>query len=111
MTQEQTPQPVRGMNDVLPSEIALWHRLEDAARATFAAYGYQELRTPIVERTDLIAPLGRWILHRACLQGRAWLNSGLEPMKIAVNLSPAQFDDPRLVSHLRQTHQRDDGLG
>jgi histidyl-tRNA synthetase len=53
MTQEQTPQPVRGMNDVLPSEIALWHRLEDAARATFAAYGYQELRTPIVERTEL----------------------------------------------------------
>ncbi|CAA7623518.1 EAL domain-containing protein [Magnetospirillum sp. SS-4] len=46
---------------------------------------------PIVERTDLIAPLGRWILHRACLQGRAWLRDGLEPMKIAVNLSPAQF--------------------
>ncbi|TAN77988.1 MAG: EAL domain-containing protein, partial [Magnetospirillum sp.] len=46
---------------------------------------------PIVERTDLIAPLGRWILHRACLQGRDWLRSGLEPMKIAVNLSPAQF--------------------
>ena len=46
---------------------------------------------PIVERTDLIAPLGRWILHRACLQGRDWLRGGLEPMKIAVNLSPAQF--------------------
>ncbi len=46
---------------------------------------------PIIERTDLIAPLGRWILHRACLQGRDWLRDGLEPMKIAVNLSPAQF--------------------
>ena len=46
---------------------------------------------PIIERTDLIAPLGRWILHRACLQGRDWLKDGLEPMKIAVNLSPAQF--------------------
>ncbi|CAA7627496.1 conserved hypothetical protein [Candidatus Terasakiella magnetica] len=46
---------------------------------------------PIVERTDLIAPLGRWILHRACLQGRAWLRDGLPPLKIAVNLSPAQF--------------------
>jgi histidyl-tRNA synthetase len=53
MTQEQTPQPVRGMNDVLPGEIALWQRLEDVARATFAAYGYQEIRAPIVERTEL----------------------------------------------------------
>jgi histidyl-tRNA synthetase len=53
MAQEQTPQPVRGMNDVLPGEIALWHRLEDVARATFAAYGYQEIRAPIVERTEL----------------------------------------------------------
>ncbi len=46
---------------------------------------------PIIERTDLIAPLGRWILHRACLQGRAWVREGLEQVKIAVNLSPAQF--------------------
>ena len=46
---------------------------------------------PIAERTDLIAPLGRWILHRACLQGRDWARDGLPPLKIAVNLSPAQF--------------------
>ena len=46
---------------------------------------------PIAERTDLIAPLGRWILHRACLQGRDWTRQGLPPLKIAVNLSPAQF--------------------
>jgi diguanylate cyclase (GGDEF)-like protein/PAS domain S-box-containing protein len=46
---------------------------------------------PIAERTDLIAPLGRWILHQACLQGRDWSRDGLPPMKIAVNLSPAQF--------------------
>jgi len=46
---------------------------------------------PIAERTDLIAPLGRWILHRACLQGRSWAREGLPPLKIAVNLSPAQF--------------------
>jgi histidyl-tRNA synthetase len=53
MAHEQTPQPVRGMNDVLPGDIALWHRLEDTARALFSAYGYQELRAPIVERTEL----------------------------------------------------------
>lgn len=50
---EQTPTPVRGMNDVLPAEIPLWQRLEDVARATFTAYGYQEIRVPVVERTEL----------------------------------------------------------
>jgi diguanylate cyclase (GGDEF)-like protein/PAS domain S-box-containing protein len=52
---------------------------------------------PIVERSDLIGPLGRWILHRACLQGRDWMKAGLEPMKIAVNLSPAQFKQTQSV--------------
>ena len=46
---------------------------------------------PIAERTDLIVPLGRWILHRSCLQGRDWLRQGLPPLTIAVNLSPVQF--------------------
>ena len=35
----QLIQAVRGMNDVLPDEAALWERLEDAARETFAQYG------------------------------------------------------------------------
>ena len=50
---ESTPQPITGMHDVLPGEIALWQRLERTARELFAAYGYQELRPPIVEQTAL----------------------------------------------------------
>ncbi|MDQ2961815.1 MAG: histidine--tRNA ligase [Pseudomonadota bacterium] len=48
-----TIQAVRGMNDVLPEEAALWERIEDAARETFAQYGYRNLRVPIVEPTAL----------------------------------------------------------
>jgi len=48
-----TIQAVRGMNDVLPDEAALWEKLEDAARETFAQYGYRNLRVPIVEQTPL----------------------------------------------------------
>ena len=44
---------VRGMNDVLPDEAALWERFEDAARSVFAQYGYRNLRVPIVEPTPL----------------------------------------------------------
>jgi histidyl-tRNA synthetase len=44
---------VRGMNDVLPDEAALWERFEDVARAVFEQYGYRNLRVPIVETTPL----------------------------------------------------------
>jgi histidyl-tRNA synthetase len=46
-------QPVRGMNDVLPAEIGTWQHLERVARAVFEAYGYEEMRVPIVEHTEL----------------------------------------------------------
>ncbi len=46
-------QPVRGMNDVLPAEIGAWQHLEQLARAIFATYGYEEVRLPIVEHTEL----------------------------------------------------------
>src|ERR1700751_684682 len=48
-----TIQAVRGMNDVLPDEAALWERAEDGASETFAQYGYRNLRVPIVEPTPL----------------------------------------------------------
>ncbi|HEY5810508.1 MAG TPA: histidine--tRNA ligase, partial [Povalibacter sp.] len=46
-------QPVKGMNDVLPADIAAWQRLERIARELFASYAYQEIRVPIVEHTGL----------------------------------------------------------
>jgi len=41
------------MNDVLPADIALWQRLESAARGLLEAYGYAEIRVPVVEHTEL----------------------------------------------------------
>jgi histidyl-tRNA synthetase len=49
----QSIQPVRGMNDVLPAEIGAWQHLERVARDIFESYGYEEVRVPIVEHTDL----------------------------------------------------------
>jgi histidyl-tRNA synthetase len=46
-------QPLRGMSDVLPDESEAWQTLERVARETFAAYGYRELRLPVLERTEL----------------------------------------------------------
>jgi histidyl-tRNA synthetase len=44
---------VRGMNDVLPAEIGAWQHLERVTRELFTAYGYEELRVPVVEQTSL----------------------------------------------------------
>jgi histidyl-tRNA synthetase len=46
-------QAVRGMNDVLPDEAPRWERFEEAARDIFRQYGYRNIRTPIVEPTEL----------------------------------------------------------
>lgn len=44
---------LRGMADLLPSDIAPWHQLESAVRRAMRGYGYGEIRTPIIERTSL----------------------------------------------------------
>jgi len=44
---------VRGMNDILPAESRLWRHFETTVRAWLDAYGYQEMRTPILEHTGL----------------------------------------------------------
>ena len=49
----KTVQAVRGMNDILPDEIHVWQRFEDTVRAWLRAYGYSEIRMPIVEHTEL----------------------------------------------------------
>ncbi|MCL7751013.1 histidine--tRNA ligase [Guyparkeria hydrothermalis] len=51
----KTPKSIRGMHDVLPDDTPAWQRLETALRETAAAYGYEEIRMPIVEQTALFA--------------------------------------------------------
>ena len=49
----QEIQPVRGMNDVLPAEIGAWQHFEAVTRALLTGYGYEEIRVPLLERTEL----------------------------------------------------------
>ena len=46
-------QAIRGMSDILPEGIPYWSFLEDACRSIVSAYGYHEIRFPIVEQTAL----------------------------------------------------------
>ena len=45
--------PVTGMKDVLSADIGLWQYVERSARAVMDAYGYEEIRVPVVEHTEL----------------------------------------------------------
>ncbi len=46
-------EPLRGVHDVLPAQIAAWQLLERVAREVFAGYGYEEFRVPVIEHTQL----------------------------------------------------------
>ena len=48
-----TIRAIRGMNDVLPGDVSAWRHVERHARALLDAYGYEEIRPPMVERTEL----------------------------------------------------------
>jgi histidyl-tRNA synthetase len=43
------------MHDVLPAEMHLWHALERAVSETFESYGFEEIRVPVLEKTELFA--------------------------------------------------------
>ena len=45
----------------------------------------------MAEQTGLIALIGAWVLRETCRQGRLWLDAGLKPLSLAVNISPYQL--------------------
>jgi diguanylate cyclase (GGDEF)-like protein len=60
---------------------------------------YPEQFIPLAEESGLIVPLGEWILRQACAEAIKWPSD----IKVAVNLSPAQFKQSDLVGVLRST--------
>jgi diguanylate cyclase (GGDEF)-like protein len=52
---------------------------------------------PLAEESGLICPIGEWVIRTACAQHQAWRDNGFPPIRIAVNLSARQFQQPGLV--------------
>jgi len=48
-------QAIRGMNDILPSQTPLWQHIESTIRNVLETYGYQEIRVPLLEATELFS--------------------------------------------------------
>ncbi len=57
---------------------------------------------PIAEETGLIVPIGRWVLQRACREAKRWTDERGLPVRITVNLSGRQLQEPGIVDEVRQ---------
>jgi len=58
---------------------------------------------PVAEKCGLIGAIGDWVMDEACRQARAWLDAGLDPGRVAVNLSAAQCQGGRLSDQVRKS--------
>jgi diguanylate cyclase len=60
---------------------------------------------PLAEEIGLIRPIGEWVLCTACQQVQAWRQAGMAPIRIAVNLSGQQLNQPQLATIVAQVLQ------
>ena len=56
---------------------------------------------PAAEESGLIVPIGEWVLRSVCRQLRRWMDEGLQPVPVAVNLSAQQFSHQDIVGLVR----------
>jgi diguanylate cyclase (GGDEF)-like protein len=57
---------------------------------------------PLAEESGMIVALGEWVMQTACRQNLAWQRAGLAPLRVSVNVSARQFEDPRLAERVAQ---------
>ncbi len=56
---------------------------------------------PVSEESGLIIPIGQWVLREACRQNRAWLDQGLPPIKVSINMAASQFRERHIVEQIK----------
>jgi diguanylate cyclase (GGDEF)-like protein/PAS domain S-box-containing protein len=56
---------------------------------------------PVAEESSLIVQIGKWVIHEACAQNKAWQDDGMRYVPIAVNISARQLHDKDLVETVR----------
>jgi len=57
---------------------------------------------PVAEESGLILPIGRWALDKACRQARAWQDTGIAPISVAINVSAVELRAKDFLANVRQ---------
>jgi diguanylate cyclase (GGDEF)-like protein/PAS domain S-box-containing protein len=57
---------------------------------------------PLAEESGLILSLGDWVMRTACAQNKSWQDAGLTPMRLSVNFSARQFQQPTFITDVAQ---------
>ena len=57
---------------------------------------------PVAEDTQLILPIGNWVLHQACQQIKLWDKAGIRVEHIAINVSSKQFRQPNFIEQVQE---------
>ena len=94
-------QPVINLRTGRIAEMEALARWEHSTRGVISPATF----VPLAEDAGLIGLLGRWAVDTACRQARAWKDALDDPLIIAVNLSPRQFQQPGLIDDLVNTVQ------
>jgi len=55
---------------------------------------------PLAEETGMITAIGKWMLDTACQQLKVWKTQELPPVRLAINISPRQMEQPDFVEHI-----------
>lgn len=89
---------------LVSAETGRTHSLEALARWRDPVRGMVSpgVFIPLAEESDLILELGHWAVHRACAQLRQWLDAGLAPPRVSVNLSSHHFTQGDVVGEIRE---------
>src|SRR3954451_14523235 len=56
---------------------------------------------PLADDTGLLVPIGVWVLREACMQGRRWLDAGIKPLSVVVNITARQLRHGSLAAEVR----------
>jgi len=56
---------------------------------------------PLADDTGLLVPIGAWALREACIQGKRWIDEGISPLSVVVNVSSRQLRDGRLADQVQ----------
>lgn len=60
----------------------------------------------VLESSELIFPVGLWVMETACRQRQQWVQAGIDAMGVSVNVSPRQFRDPAFPGKVKDIIQR-----